>query len=119
LDTVLKQEMIHLGESMAQTNYCFSINCYQTMLPTVLRKRDQKIVKLKEKEIDDSQLFDIFEGKNWISWEEVENRDLTSEMLKLKKEGKIEVNYLVDDKTNKKVKKVISRKLPIAQLKEI
>lgn len=119
LDPVLNQEMIHLGEWMAQTTYSFRISCYQTMLPTVLRARYQKIVKLTDKEIDDSQLFDIFQGKNWISWEEVENRDLTSEMLKLKKEGKIEVNYLVDDKTNKKVKKVISRKLPIAQLKEI
>ena len=119
LDPVLNQEMIHLGEWMAQTTYSFRISCYQTMLPTVLRARYQKIVKLTDKEIDDSQLFDIFQGKNWISWEEVENRDLTSEMLKLKKEGKIEVNYLVDDKTNKKVKKVMSRKLPIAQLKEI
>lgn len=119
LDPVLNKEMIKLGEWMAQTTYSFRISCYQTMLPAVLRARYQKIVKLVDKEIKDEDLFDIFQGKNWISWEDVENRDLISEMLKLKKEDKIEVNYFVEDKAKKKTKKVISRNLSADKLKEV
>lgn len=118
LEPVLNLEMIQLGEWMAQTTYSFRISCYQTMLPAVLRARYQKAVKLVD-EVTDDELFDIFGGKNWLSWEDVEARNLTSKMLKLKKENKVEVNYFVDDKANKKTKKVISRQLPTDKLKEV
>ncbi|MEY8291249.1 primosomal protein N' [Carnobacteriaceae bacterium 52-44] len=118
LEPVLNLEMIQLGEWMAQTTYSFRVSCYQTMLPAVLRARYQKAVRLVD-EVTDDELFDIFGGKNWLSWEDVEARDLTSKMLKLKKENKVEVNYFVDDKANKKTKKVISRQLPTDKLKEV
>lgn len=118
LEPVLNSEMIELGEWMAQTTYSFRISCYQTMLPAVLRARYQKVVKLVD-EVTDDELFDIFGGKNWLSWEDVEARDLTSKMLKFKKENKVEVNYFVDDKANKKTKKVVSRQLSTDELKEI
>lgn len=106
LEPVLNQELIELGEWMAQTTYSFRISSYQTMLPAVLRARYQKIVTLVS-EVSDDSLYDIFHGKNWISWEEIENRELVSQMLNLKKEGKIEVNYLVDDKKTTKTKRVV------------
>ncbi|HLR92643.1 MAG TPA: primosomal protein N' [Atopostipes sp.] len=118
LAPVLNQELIDLGEWMAKTTYSFRISCYQTMLPAVLRARYQKAVKLID-EVEDEELFNIFRGKNWMSWEDVEDRDLISQMLRLKKENKVEVNYIVNDKVTKKTKKVVSRNLPANQLKEI
>lgn len=115
LEPVLNQELIDLGEWMAQTTYSFRISSYQTMLPAVLRATYEKIVKVKE-DISDDLLFDIFRGKDWMNWEEVEERDLVSTMLKLKKEDKVEVNYVVDDKVTKKVKRIVRPNLSVEKL---
>src|SRR5699024_80755 len=104
LEPVLNFEMIQLGEWMAQTTYSFRISCYQTMLPAVLRARYQTAVKLVD-EVTDDELFDICGGKNGLSGKDEKTKNLTSKMLKLKKENKVEVNYFVDDKANKKTKK--------------
>ena len=118
LEPVLNTELIQLGEWMAQTTYSFRISSYQTMLPAVLRARYQKFVKLIDT-VSDEKLYNIFRGKRWLSWEDVEERNLTSEMLKLKKENKVEVNYFVDDKITKKTKRVIRRNLSTTELEEV
>jgi primosomal protein N' (replication factor Y) len=117
LEPVLNTELIALGKWMAQETYSFMISCYQTMLPAVLRAKYKKVVKLTEGVSDDT-LFDIFRGKKWMDWEEVEDRNLTAKMLKLKQEDKVAVNYLVDDKVTKKTKKIVFRDLSIDDLKE-
>lgn len=117
LEPVLNEELIELGEWMAQTTYSFRISCYQTMLPAVLRATYEKVVKLTG-EISDEDLFDIFKGKDYISWEEVEERGLTSKMLSLKKEDKVEVNYLVDDKVTKKIKRIVKRNMAPDELEK-
>lgn len=106
LEPVLNEELIDLGEWMAETTYSFRISCYQTMLPAVLRASYKKVVKLAD-DIHEEVLFDIFRGKNWMSWEEVEERGLESTMLRLKSEDKVLVNYLVDDKVTKKTKRIV------------
>ena len=110
LEPVLNEELIDLGEWMADTTYSFRISCYQTMLPAVLRASYKKIVKLSDN-IQEETLFDIFRGKNWMSWEEVEERGLESTMLRLKSEDKVLVNYLVDDKVTKKTKRIVKANL--------
>ncbi len=117
LEPVLNEELIDLGEWMADTTYSFRISCYQTMLPAVLRATYEKVVKLTG-DIQDDALFDIFRGKNWISWEEVEERGLESTMLQLKNENKVMVNYLVDDKVTKKTKRIVKPYLSPGALKE-
>ncbi len=115
LEPVLNAELIDLGEWMAQTTYSFRISSYQTMLPAVLRATYEKVVTVTA-DLSDEALFDIFRGKNRMSWDEVEERQLESTMLKLRKENKIEVNYLVDDKVTKKIKKVIRTNMTTAEL---
>ena len=115
LEPVLNKELIDLGEWMANTTYSFRISCYQTMLPAVLRATYQKVVKVTG-ELSDDELFDIFKGKDWMDWEEVEERDLTDKMLALRKENKVEVNYLVDDKVTKKTIRVVKRNMSVQQL---
>lgn len=115
LEPVLNQELIDLGEWMANTTYSFRISCYQTMLPAVLRATYQKVVKVTG-ELSDDELFDLFKGKDRLDWEEVESRDLIDKMLALKKENKVEVNYIVDDKVTTKTIRVVKRMMPIEEL---
>lgn len=107
LTPVLNQELLALGENMAQKTFSFRISCYQTMLPAVLRAKYEKIVRVID-ELPENILYDVFKGKDKITWEEVVDRDLINVMLKLKKEEKVDVEYLVKDKTTKKtIKKVV------------
>lgn len=117
LEPVLNEELIELGEWMAKTTYSFRISCYQTMLPAVLRATYEKVVKVTGK-LSDEDLFGIFKGKDTLSWEEVEERGLTKKMLSLKKENKVDVNYIVDDKVTKKVKRMVKRKMSPDELKK-
>ncbi len=118
LEPVLNQELLDLGEWMAQSTYSFRISCYQTMLPAVLRARYQKVVKVTG-DLADDELYQVFRGKNYLSWDDVEANDLSSLMLKLKSENKVDVNYLVNDQATKKLKKVIRRERTVAELEEV
>lgn len=117
LAPVLNPEMIELGEWLAQKSYSFRIMVYQSMLPAVLRARYQKLVTILNPEADPA-LVELFAGKTTMDWDEVEEKGLTAEMLKLRKENKVDVKYLVDDKVTKKMKKVVMRNMPVAQLEE-
>ena len=117
LAPVLNTEMIELGEWIAQESYSFRIMVYQSMLPAVLRARYQKIVTILNPELE-PDLVELFVGETTMDWDEVEKKGLTAEMLKLRKENKVDVKYLVDDKVTKKMKKVVLRKMSVAQLEE-
>ncbi len=118
LNPVLNNEMIELGEWIAQSSYSFRIMVYQSMLPAVLRASYQKIVDIIDPELN-SQLLNLFGGKTSMNWEDVEEKKLTSEMLKLRKENKVEVNYYVEDNAKKKTKRVVRRLMAKKDLKEV
>ncbi|WP_208558723.1 primosomal protein N' [Marinilactibacillus kalidii] len=117
LAPVLNQELIELGAYMAKSTYSFQISCYQTMLPAVLRAKYEKVVTVVD-DIDEDTFFDLFKGKNTITWEEVIERDLVKQMLDLKADEKVEVNYLVKDKRTKKTVKKIRPTISFEQLEE-
>lgn len=118
LKPVLNEELIALGEKMARKTFSFRIRCYQTMLPAVLRAKYEKVVQVID-ELPEEQLFNLFNGKDQLSWEEVEQRDLISTMLQLKQEEKVEVNYLVKDKMTKKMVKIVAPLLTFEAYEEI
>lgn len=106
LTPVLNQELLDLGEKMAQKTYSFRISCYQTMLPAVLRAKYEKVVRVID-ELPEDILFGVFQGKDQLSWEDVVAHGHVQLMLQLKKEERVEMVYLVKDKTTKKtIKKV-------------
>ncbi|WP_225744227.1 primosomal protein N' [Marinilactibacillus sp. Marseille-P9653] len=118
LAPVLKPELIQLGEYMARSTYSFQISCYQTMLPAVLRAKYKKTVTVVD-DIDEELFFELFKGKDTLSWEEVIDRNLVKQMLELKAADKVEVNYNVKDKRTKKTVKKIKPVLDFEQLEEI
>lgn len=118
LTPVLNRELIDLGEYMAMETYSFRISCYQTMLPAVLRAKYEKKVSIID-EIDEDRFFELFKGKEELSWDEVIQRGLVKDMLELKAENKIEVNYTVKDKRTKKTVKKIKPILSFEQYEEL
>ncbi|SJN35001.1 Helicase PriA essential for oriC/DnaA-independent DNA replication [Marinilactibacillus psychrotolerans 42ea] len=115
---VLNKELIDLGEFMAKETFSFRISCYQTMLPAVLRAKYEKKISLID-DLEEETLFEVFRGKQELTWEEVIDRDLVKLMLELKAQGKVEVNYEVKDKRTKKTIKKVTSKLNFEQLEEI
>lgn len=115
---VLNTELIDLGGFMAKETFSFRISCYQTMLPAVLRAKYEKKISLID-DLEEETLFEVFRGKQELTWEEVIDRDLVKLMLELKAQGKVEVNYEVKDKRTKKTIKKVTSKLNFEQLEEI
>ena len=70
-------------------------------------------------DLEEETLFEVFRGKQELTWEEVIDRDLVKLMLELKAQGKVEVNYEVKDKRTKKTIKKVTSKLNFEQLEEI
>lgn len=115
MEPVLNEELLHLGEAMADTVYSFQIYCYQTMLPTMLKAKYEKEIVLvdeMESEQDAEQADAIFEGRDAISWEEAVSRDALPQLLTWRKQGKVKVQYLV--KNQARVKKSLIYYSPLA-----
>ena len=103
---VLTQELIRLGGYLSYETYSFQVKCYQTMLPAVMRAKYSKVIKIID-EIPETLMWDVFKGKDRLTWEEAEKQNVLSQIIQLEKEDKVEIDYDVSDRTAvKKIKKV-------------
>lgn len=114
---VLNRELIELGEKMAYLTYSFRIKCYQTMLPAVLKARYTKIIQLVD-EVGEDILYDVFNGKDTLSWEEAEQKDQLETIFELEKEEKVEITYEVNDRTTVKSMRMVRPLYSFEQLEE-
>ena len=85
LNPVLDEEMLKLGQEMADQSYSFQINCFQTMLPSVMRAKYEKYIKVLE--TDSTKLPEKYRQRDeeYIPWEEIEENHDLSLFMKLKK----------------------------------
>ncbi|MER2063413.1 MAG: primosomal protein N' [Alkalibacterium sp.] len=103
---VLTEELLDLGQFLSYETFSFQVKCYQTMLPAVMRAKYSKKIKIID-EIPEDLLWDVFKGKDEVTWEEAEKQNVLTEIIRLEKEDKVEIDYDVSDKAAvKKVKKV-------------
>ncbi|GAB2478429.1 primosomal protein N' [Alkalibacterium psychrotolerans] len=114
---VLNEELIELGREMAYLTFSFRIKCYQTMLPAVMKARYTKSIQIID-EVDEAVLFDLFNGKNVLTWEEAEQKDGLETILQLEKEEKVEISYEVKDRTTVKKMRMVSPLRNFEQLEE-
>lgn len=116
LSPVLNEEMIQLGQVMAEETFSFQISCYQTMLPAVLRATYEK--RIKPCDHLSSEVFeDIFCGKDYITWEDAIRRTSLAKLNALHQQGYIEIVYHVTDRSTTKTKKYIVPCLEPDQIK--
>ncbi|MBC2127453.1 primosomal protein N' [Listeria marthii] len=117
LAPVLNEELMELGDWLAEDTLSFRVSAYQAMLPAALRAKYEKyFLRLDE---ENEELEQLFEGCETLDWKVAEARGLLKQIGKWVREGSVEVVYQVKNKiTNKKVRVVSCLKAP-HQLAEI
>ncbi|MBC1987578.1 primosomal protein N' [Listeria sp. FSL L7-0478] len=117
LAPVLNEELMELGDWLAEDTLSFRVSAYQAMLPAALRAKYEKyFLRLDE---ENEELEQLFEGYETLDWKVAEARGLLKQIGKWVREGSVEVVYQVKNKiTNKKVRVVSCLKAP-HQLAEI
>ncbi|MBC1572657.1 primosomal protein N' [Listeria sp. FSL L7-1426] len=117
LAPVLNEELMELGDWLAEDTLSFRVSAYQAMLPAALRAKYEKyFLRLDE---ENEELEQLFEGYETLDWKVAEARGLLKQIGKWVREGSVEVVYQVKNKiTNKKVRVVSCLKVP-HQLAEI
>ena len=117
LEPVLNEELLQLGMKISDEVYSFLIHCYQTMLPTMLKASYQKEFILTD-EIDDESWMNIFEGNDTLSWEKAIEKEVLPLLLDWKKQGIVDIHYIVKSKAKAKVVKVYQSNLTFEQIEE-
>lgn len=117
MESVLNEELLELGKDMADEVYAFQIHCYQTMLPTLLKAKYEKEFILTD-EISEDQYFDIFEGKDTLSWEKALEKEILPLLLDWKKAGTVDVRYLVKNQAKAKMVKIYGSALSLEEMEE-
>ncbi|EAD5840728.1 TPA: primosomal protein N' [Listeria innocua] len=117
LAPVLNEELMELGDWLAEDTLSFRVSAYQAMLPAALRAKYEKyFLRLDE---ENEELERLFEGYETLDWKVAESRGILKEIGKWVREGSVEGVYQVKNKiTSKKVRVVSCLKAP-HQLAEI
>lgn len=117
LDPVLNEELIQLGADMAKKTFSFQISCYQTMLPSVLRAKYDKVIRVID-ELPGDLWETLFASRDEITWQEATERGILTQLMKLKQQELVEVVYLVKDKITVKTERHLKPLLSFDQLEE-
>ncbi|UQS85704.1 primosomal protein N' [Apilactobacillus apisilvae] len=103
LSPVLNSELLSMSKWMANKTFSFQISCILTMLPGVMHAKYQKQLKLLDSSIDNEDVKKLFYKSKIIDFnpEELEN-DILKNIIKLKRNNKIEIKYNVKNKAHAK-----------------
>ncbi|MFC0301473.1 primosomal protein N' [Virgibacillus soli] len=100
---VLTTELLHLGKWLAEETVSYYVTAYQAMLPQVLKATYKKELERLTSERMDEQLEMLFDGRDFISYEEVVQSTISLHTLqKAIQAGEIVVHYLVESRVTKK-----------------
>lgn len=118
LNPVLNDELLQLSQWMANQTFAFQITCIHTMLPAMLKTKTQKYLHLID-EVDEETFLTQFHGLDEIEFNpEKLTKPQLSQLLKLKKQEKVEVVYRVRDRAKPKTVLGISPALTFEQYEE-
>lgn len=103
---VVNTELLQLSRWMADQTYTFWISCLYTMLPNALKAKSHRVVRIVD-EVDEQTALDLFQGADELDFERYQNDpQIVSQLLKLKRQGKVSFEYQVEDRA--RVKKEIA-----------
>lgn len=105
---VLTEELLSLGQWLADETISLYITAYQVMLPQVLKSQYKKeLVRMTDDALEPS-LESLFAGRDIVTFEEFERSTIGyHQVLKAINSGDIQVNYLVKSRITKKTETVI------------
>ncbi|WP_090925564.1 primosomal protein N' [Salibacterium qingdaonense] len=106
---VLTGEMLELGEWIAEETVCFLITAYQSMVPSAIRAKPKKIIRSNVESTNlPEALKPFFDGKNEAAWDDVvQTKEAASALKQMTADGSVMVDYLLKDKTGKKVTRMV------------
>lgn len=102
---VLNEELLQLGDWMAEKTLCYKISAYQAMLPAALRAKYEKLIVLSDPSRTSSlppPLSDMLSEKGRVSWKKAEKYLPAYVLHREAAKGHIEIVYRVKDRADKK-----------------
>ncbi len=102
LDPVLSPEMIQLGAYLSKKVHAFLIQCYQTMLPAMLKSNYEKRFVLVNPKENEDVFREVFHYENTLLYTDDLPQDHLKQLMKLKKEGAVVIETLVKDRAKVK-----------------
>ena len=102
LDPVLSPEMIELGAYLSKKVHAFLIQCYQTMLPAMLKSNYEKRFVLVNPKENEDVFREIFHYENTLLYTDDLPQEQLKRLMKLKKEGVVVMETVVKDRARVK-----------------
>ena len=102
LDPVLSPEMIQLGAYLSKKVHAFLIQCYQTMLPAMLKSNYEKRFVLVNPKENEDVFQEIFQYENKLLYTDDLPQEQLKRLMKLKKEGIVVIETVVKDRAKVK-----------------
>ncbi|MGL5688976.1 MAG: replication restart helicase PriA, partial [Weissella cibaria] len=105
LEPVLNEELLDLGQWLAETNFAFRISVLQTMLPNVMRAKYSKTFQLVEPNglVNEPDVQVLFADRSEIPFNETEIApELLPKLQRLQRSGVLQVGYVVDNRATAK-----------------
>lgn len=119
LQPVVNTELLQLSKWLAQNTYSFWISCIYTMLPNVLKAQSKRVVRIVD-EVDEQTSLQLFKGQDELDFADVQNDpEIVSQLLKLKRAGKIRFEYQVVDRAKVKMVTTITPALNFLELEDV
>lgn len=118
LKPVLNPEALQLADWLARYTFSFKITCLQVMLPNAMKAAYNKTVSLLTDDVS-ADIKDLFANKKELAFEVANaNPQISRQLTRLSREGKVIVNYHVKNKVQAKMVTAIVRRLSLEQLEE-
>ena len=102
LDPVLSPEMIQLGAYLSKKVHAFLIQCYQTMLPAMLKSNYEKRFVLVNPKENEDVFREVFHYENTLLYTDDLPQEQLKRLMKLKKEGIVVIETVVKDRAKVK-----------------
>ena len=119
LEPVLNPEMITLSRWLAETTYSFWINCLYTMLPNLLKAKTHRLIRLTD-DVAETEQISLFNGQDTLALDDVQSDpEVMHELVKLRRAGKIRIEYQVEDRARAKMVVAIQPSLQFEDYEEL
>ncbi|MFC4409266.1 primosomal protein N' [Chungangia koreensis] len=106
---VLTKEMLEMADWMKNHVLCFEIDALFAMLPSALKAKYERVIRLKDRSrLVDSEAQALFEKREAIPLHDVTSMKLLSILKKYSEEGIIEVETIVKQKTSVKKERILT-----------
>ena len=100
---VLNEEQLALADKMRETVFSYKISCLKAMLPNLLNSTYDKAFRPLDEETREK----YFKDTSQLKFSKL-SQEMQLEMISLKKQGKVQVEYLAEQKNTSKFERFLS-----------